>query len=61
MEMIEQHVPVSERVFGEGHYLRPQFMQPYGCQNALIEGVTIENSPLWEIHPVLCRNVTVQR
>lgn len=61
VEMIEQRVPVSERVFGEGHYLRPQFIQPYGCQNVLIEGVTIENSPMWEIHPVLCRNVTVRR
>ena len=60
VEMIEQGVPVSERVFGEGHYLRPQFIQPYRCQNVLIEGVTIVNSPMWEIHPVLCRNVTVQ-
>ncbi len=61
VEMIEQGVPVTERVFGEGHYLRPQFIQPYRCQNVLIEGVTIKNSPMWEIHPVLCRNVTVQR
>ncbi len=60
VQMIEQAVPVGERVFGEGHYLRPQFIQPYRCQNVLIEGVTIVNSPMWEIHPVLCRNVTVQ-
>jgi polygalacturonase len=26
----------------------------------LIDGVTIQNSPMWEIHPVLCRNVIVQ-
>lgn len=58
--MAEQGVPVKERVFGEGHYLRPQFIQPYRCQNVLIEGVTIRNSPMWEIHPVLCRNVIVQ-
>lgn len=61
VEMIERGTPVSERVFGEGSYLRPQFIQPYRCQNVLIEGVTIKNSPMWEIHPVLCRNVTVQR
>jgi polygalacturonase len=58
--MAEKGVPVRERVFGEGHYLRPQFIQPYRCQNVLIEGVTIQNSPMWEIHPVLCRNVIVQ-
>jgi polygalacturonase len=53
-------VPVAERVFGDGHYLRPNFLQPYRCQNVLIEGVTIVNSPMWEIHPVLCSNVTVR-
>src|ERR1043165_247145 len=60
LTMSEKGVPVRERVFGEGHYLRPQFIQPYRCQNVLIEGVTIQNSPMWEIHPVLCRNVVVQ-
>lgn len=60
IEMIERNVPVSERVFGEGHYLRPQFIQPYRCKNVLIEGVKIINSPMWEIHPVLCTNVTVR-
>jgi polygalacturonase len=58
--MAEAGVPVRDRVFGEGHYLRPQFIQPYRCQHVLIDGVTIQNSPMWEIHPVLCRNVIVQ-
>ena len=60
LTMAEKGIPVRERVFGEGHYLRPQFIQPYRCQNVLIEGVTIQNSPMWEIHPVLCRNVIIQ-
>jgi polygalacturonase/lysophospholipase L1-like esterase len=60
-EMTERGAPVSDRVFGEGHYLRPQFIQPYRCKNVLIEGVTIRNSPMWEINPVLSTNVTVQR
>ena len=59
VEMIERDVPVNQRIFGEGHYLRPQFIQPYRSRNVLIEGVTIKNSPMWEIHPVLCQNVTV--
>jgi polygalacturonase len=53
-------VPVSQRVFGEGQNLRPNFVQPYRCQNVLIEGITIVNSPMWEIHPVLSSNVTVR-
>src|SRR5487761_2013617 len=58
--MADKDVPVKERVFGEGRWLRPQFIQPYRCTNVLIEGVTIRNSPMWEINPVLCRNVTVR-
>ena len=52
--------PVERRVFGEGQFLRPVFIQTYRCQNVLIEGVTIVNSPMWEINPVLCRNVIVR-
>ncbi len=59
-ELTERGAPVSERVFGEGSYLRPQFVQPYRCQNVLIEGVSIVNSPMWELNPVLCTNVTVR-
>ncbi len=59
-EMAEKGVPVSERVFGQGHYLRPQFIQPYRCKNLLLESVTLKNSPMWQVHPVLCTNVTVK-
>lgn len=59
-EMAESGVPVSKRVFGEGHYLRPNFIQPYRCKNVLVEGVTLLRSPMWQVHPVLCTNVTVK-
>jgi polygalacturonase len=58
--MGDKDVPVSQRIFGEGHNLRPSFVQPYGCTNVLIEGVSMRNSPMWELNPVLCRNVTVR-
>ena len=60
LAMAEQGVPVAKRVFGAGDYIRPMFIQPYRCRNVLIEGVTIRNSPMWEIHPVLCTNVIVR-
>jgi polygalacturonase len=60
LDMAERGVPVEQRVFGEGGWLRPMFVQPYRCANVLIEGVTIANSPMYEMHPVLCRNVTVR-
>jgi polygalacturonase len=59
-EMGDEGVPVSERVFGAGKHLRPNMIQFYKCKNVLIEGVTIKNSPMWHIHPVLSTNVTVR-
>src|SRR5664280_1566804 len=59
-EMADVRMPVEQRVFGAGHYLRPNFIQPYRCRNVVISGVTILRSPMWEIHPVLSHNVTVR-
>lgn len=59
-EMAENAVPVNERLFGEGHYLRPNFFQPYKCKNILVEGVTFKDSPMWFLHPVLSQNITVR-
>lgn len=53
-------VPVRERCFGERSILPPSMIQPFGCRNILIEGVTILDSPYWVIHPVFCDNVTVR-
>jgi unsaturated rhamnogalacturonyl hydrolase len=58
--MGEANVPVAQRVFGPGHYLRPNFFQPYNCKNILVEGVRIIRSPMWELHPVLSSNITVR-
>ena len=56
----EEGVPVQERVFGHGDFLRPNFVQFYSCRNILIEGVKIHNSPMWHVHPVLSSNITVR-
>lgn len=53
-------VPVRERCFGARSILPPSMIQPYGCRNILIEGITILDSPYWVIHPVFCDNVTVR-
>ncbi|MGN6210670.1 glycoside hydrolase family 28 protein [Asticcacaulis sp.] len=59
-QMAEDNIPVEKRVFGDGHYLRPNLIQTYNCENVLIESVKLRNSPCWNIHPVQCRNVIVR-
>jgi polygalacturonase len=58
--MADAGLPVSQRVFGTGHYLPPQMIQPFLTDTVLIQGVTIINSPFWHMNPNLCRNVTVE-
>ncbi len=58
-QMADQGVPVAQRVFGSGYHLPPAFIEPYNCQNVIIQGVTIKNSPFWQMHPTLCQNVTI--
>lgn len=59
VEMAEKNIPVSERVFGEGHYLRPNFVEFFECSNVLIKDITIINSPFWEIHPIKSKNIII--
>lgn len=54
-------IDVEKRRYGtEEAALRPSFIQPVGCKNVLIEGITIKDGPQWTIHPVYCENVAVR-
>jgi polygalacturonase len=54
------NLPVAQRIFGAGHHLRPVFIQPLGCSGVLIQGLIFTNSPMWNLNPVYCTNVTIQ-
>ena len=47
--------PLEERVFGEGHYLRPTMIEVDYCDRVLLEGYTVRNAPFW-INHVNCSN-----
>src|SRR5204863_2908185 len=51
--------PHKRVVPGSGHTMRSTFVEPYNCDTVLIQGVTLKNSMFWQLHPTLCRNVTV--
>ena len=53
-------VPVTQRVYGSGHYLRPSLIQVYGCANVLIDGVTIRHAPWWMVHTLFSTDITVR-
>ena len=40
-------------------FLRPAMINFIECKNVLLEGVLFENSPSWNIHPLMCTNVII--
>ena len=41
-------------------FLRPVMLHFVGCKNILLEGVTFENSPAWNLHPMCCENLILR-
>lgn len=58
--MSDNNVPVEQRIFGKGKGLRPQLINFVRCENVLIQGVELLNSPFWVMHPMFCKNLTVK-
>jgi polygalacturonase len=53
--------PIEERLMvNDTAHLRPQFIQFNRCENILMEGVTITDSPFWTIHPFLSKNIVLR-
>ncbi|MDT3366857.1 MAG: glycoside hydrolase family 28 protein, partial [Bacteroidota bacterium] len=40
-------------------FLRPVMVSLRECENVLLEGVTYQNSPCWNIHPLWCKNMII--
>lgn len=62
-DVVDLSLPVEQRVLDgrEGrHYVRPQFISLIDCRNVLIEGITLHNSPMWNVVPVYCDRVIVR-
>ncbi len=41
-------------------FLRPVLVSLIDCENILLQGVVFQNSPAWNIHPLLCRHLTIE-
>lgn len=62
-KMIPYNMPVAERVYdganGTGIFL-PMFIAPINCKKVFIEGISLENTPYWNIVPEYCDNVIIR-
>lgn len=59
-EMNHTNVPLENRKFGKGHFLRPQLIQFLNSKNILVENVKIEDAPFWCLHLLKSENITIR-
>ncbi len=60
---VDQNVPVGPQTDAEWmeirDFLRPVMVSFVRSKNILLEGVTFQNSPAWNIHPFICENLII--
>ena len=56
----ESGEPIYKRVLTAEDGMRPQLVNLYRCDRVLVEGVTMQNSPFWTLHPLFCNNLIVR-
>ncbi len=62
LNVIDQNVPnvTKENQWNEiKDFLRPVMVSFINCKNILLDGLTFQNSPAWNIHPLMCENIIV--
>ena len=53
------NIPVDQRKYGIDSKLRAYFMTLRNCKNIYIKGLTLINSPMWNIHPLMSENIII--
>jgi len=59
MDMAENGVPVADRIFGDGFYIRPSFVEFFDCQNVMLKDIKIVDAPFWIIRPIKSSEVII--
>ena len=40
-------------------FLRPVMVSLVNCKNVLLQGIIFQNSPAWNLHPLMCENIII--
>lgn len=63
-EKSRNNIPLSENNDIEElnfykRFLRPVMISLRNCTNILLQGITFQNSPAWNLHPLMCENIII--
>ncbi len=56
---VPRHNMTEEEWLEVKDFLRPVMISFIECKNVYLQGVLFENSPAWNIHPLMCENVII--
>lgn len=59
-DMNHKELPVEDRVFGDGFFLRPQLVQFVNSKHILIEDIKVEDAPFWCVHLLKSESITLR-
>lgn len=54
---VPRHLKTEEEWASVKDFLRPVMISLQSCKNVYLQGVIFQNSPAWNIHPLMCENV----
>lgn len=56
---VPRHLKTEEEWESVRDFLRPVMISFIECKNVYLQGVIFQNSPAWNIHPLMCENVII--
>lgn len=56
---VPQQLKTEEEWQAVKDFLRPVMVNFIECRNVLLQGVIFQNSPAWNLHPLMCENVII--
>jgi polygalacturonase len=56
---VPRHLKTEEEWASVRDFLRPAMVSLQNCSNVFLQGVIFQNSPAWNLHPLMCENVII--
>ena len=57
---VPRNLKSEEEWHGVRHFLRPVMVSLRECRNVWLQGIIFQNSPAWNLHPLMCENVLIE-
>ena len=57
---VPRNLKTEEEWLAVKNFLRPVMVSLIECKNVYLQGVIFQNSPAWNLHPLMCENVIIE-